>query len=337
MQTMISVRNVAKEYSRPREFTGPFHRVRSLVTTQRVITPAVRDISFDIERGEMVGYLGANGAGKSTTIKMLTGVLVPTSGSIEVNGLVPWRDRRRNARNIGVVFGHRSQLWYDLPLQQSFELVAKLYGLDTADFRTRLGELVEILDMEDFLETPVRSLSLGQRLRGDFAAAMLHGPALLFLDEPTVGLDVVAKARIREFVAETNASARTTIVLTSHDLDDIQRLCERVIIIDRGSVLYDGGLSALTRRYAPYRELVLSTPAHAPEDFGRFGAAIVADHRLGDLRKVRLRFDPAEVTAAALIQDVTRDHTVLDLSIAEPDLEDVIREIYGSRSVRPAT
>jgi len=255
---VIEARELVKEFSRPEVAPGRFSGLRRMFSTRKRVTRAVDGVSFDIERGELVGYLGPNGAGKSTTIKMLTGILTPSSGICRVGGTQPSRDRVANAPNIGVVFGQRSQLWYDLPLRDSFEVLADLYDIDQRDYRQRMGLFTEMLALTDFLDTPARSLSLGQRMRGDLVAAMLHAPSLLFLDEPTVGLDVVAKTRMLEFIAETNRSAHTTIVLTTHDMEDVERLCRRIIVIDSGRVIYDGDLAALKARYMPHRFLVLT-------------------------------------------------------------------------------
>jgi ABC-2 type transport system ATP-binding protein len=257
---MIRAENLVKEFSRPRRVEGRFSGIRSFLSTQKVVSRAVDDVSLQVDDGEIVGYLGPNGAGKSTTIKMLTGILVPTSGHVEVEGIVPWQDRRANALNIGAVFGQRTQLWTDLPLRESFELISRLYGLDRTDYRRSLDQFVDLLDMGPFMGTSVRSLSLGQRMRGDLVAAMLYRPPVLYLDEPTVGLDVVAKVRIREFIAEQNRTEGTTVLLTTHDIADIEHLARRVVIIDEGRILYDGGLESLRSRYAPYREIVVRAP-----------------------------------------------------------------------------
>lgn len=289
---------------------------------------AVDDLSFDIAAGELVGVLGPNGAGKSTTIKMLTGILTPTSGTARVAGLEPWRDRRRNAHNIGVVFGQRTQLWYDLPLRDSFEVIRDLYAIGAADYRDRMADFTALLDLDEFLDTPVRSLSLGQRMRGDLVAAMLYAPPVVFLDEPTVGLDVVAKERIREFVAQTNRQQGTTIILTTHDMDDVERLCHRVIIIDHGRLLYEGDLESLKRRYTPHRELVVR-PA-SPTDLAQITSPSVESVRIMD-DTVVLRFDPDVIAAPALINDVSSRFALVDLSVVEPDVEDVIRRLYLDR------
>ncbi len=267
---------------------------------------------------------------------MLTGVLVPTSGTIEVNGQVPWRHRKANAREIGVVFGQRTQLWPDLPLRDSFDLIAKLYGLDRVRYRRVLGEFVELLDLGGFIDQTGRSLSLGQRMRGDLVAAMLYEPPLLYLDEPTVGLDVVAKARIREFVSERNTTAGTTVMLTTHDIVDVEQLCRRVIIIDEGRVLYDGGLDSLRRSFAGYRELDVRV-SDLPAVWDVPGLELVRETDEGTQRMLSLRYDPDEISTPAAIAAVTSRCTVTDLTAREPDLEGIIRQIYTTRSVRPAS
>lgn len=324
----IEVHQLVKEFSRPDVRPGRFAGLRGLFTARRKITRAVDGISFTIDAGELVGCLGPNGAGKSTTMKMLTGILTPTSGTARVAGLEPWRDRRRNAHNIGVVFGQRTQLWYDLPLRDSFEVIRDLYGIDHGDFRRRMAEFAELLDLEEFLATPVRSLSLGQRMRGDLVAAMLYQPPVVFLGEPTVGLDVVAKERIREFVAESNTRRGTTFILTTHDMDDVERLCRRVIIIDHGRILYEGDLETLKRRYAPYRELVVRP--ETADEVDLIGSDLADSVRAADGTAV-LRFDPARVPAPRLINDITSRFSLLDLSVIDPDLEDVIRQLYLER------
>ncbi|HEY3506517.1 MAG TPA: ATP-binding cassette domain-containing protein [Actinocatenispora sp.] len=323
---MIRTDQLVKEFRRVRRVPGRFGAVRTLVSRQYAVTRAVDGVGFEIEAGELVGYLGPNGAGKSTTIKMLTGILVPTSGTVEVAGVVPWRDRERNARHIGVVFGQRSGLWWDLPLIDSLRLAATLYDVSDADFAAHLAQFVDLLGLDEFLGTPVRQLSLGQRMRGDLAAAMLHRPDVLYLDEPTIGLDVVARDRIRSFVADLNRESGTTVVLTTHDLDDVEALCRRIVLIDHGRVLYDGDVATLKARHAPHRELVvhLAEPGTVEVE----GAERVA----ADDGTVTLRFDPARVSAAELIARVLARHRVRDLSIVEPDLERVVAGIYADRT-----
>lgn len=327
IERVIRADSLVKEFSRPRRVEGRFSGLRSFLSTEKVTTRAVDDVSLQIDDGEIVGYLGPNGAGKSTTIKMLTGILVPTSGHVEVEGIVPWKDRRANARSIGAVFGQRTQLWTDLPLRESFELISRLYGLDRVDYLRSLEGFVELLDMGPFLDTPVRSLSLGQRMRGDIVAAMLYRPPVLYLDEPTVGLDVVAKVRIREFIAEQNRTAGTTVLLTTHDIADIEHLAQRVVIIDEGRILYDGGLAALRSRYAPYREIVVRTPT-VPQDLHLEGPELVGTRADGTELLATFRFDPEAISAPAAINRLTAALEVTDITSREPGVEDVIRQIY---------
>ncbi|GAB2657147.1 ABC transporter ATP-binding protein [Kribbella swartbergensis] len=289
-------------------------------------------ISFHIDEGELIGFLGPNGAGKSTTIKMLTGILVPTTGTVTVAGQVPWRDRRRNARAIGAVFGQRTQLWYDLPLRDSFEIIRDLYSMDPATYRMRLAEFTEILDLDEFIDTPVRSLSLGQRMRGDLVAAMLYAPTILYLDEPTVGLDVVAKGKIREFVAEINANRGTTVILTTHDMDDVEQLCQRVVIIDHGKILYEGTVEMLKARYVTSRDIVVHcTDFDAATISSPFAQVVSADKFTATLR-----FHPETTAAPKVVHDLTSRYPITDLSLIEPDLEDVIRRLYTERTSAPA-
>lgn len=324
---IITVDSLVKEFHRAKRFDGPFGGLRTLVTRQSETTRAVDGISFTVDEGELVGYLGANGAGKSTTIKMLSGILVPTSGTVDVAGNVPWEQREQNALQIGVVFGQRTQLWWDLPLADSLKLIAKLYRVDDTRYRRNLAELVELLDLTPFLDRPVRQLSLGQRMRGDLAAAMLYEPKLLYLDEPTVGLDVVAKEKTRQFVEEINRERGTTIILTTHDLADVERLCKRIIFISQGSVLYDGSVAELKRRFAPWRELVVTRAAEsldaAPLSLDGQGAEVIAESD----GQVTIRFDPGQVAVADLIQAVVAQGGVSDIAIVEPDLEGVVRQI----------
>ncbi len=334
---IIQVDNLVKEFRRPERFEGPLGGLRTLFTRQYVTTRAVDSVSFSIDEGELIGYLGSNGAGKSTTIKMLSGILVPTDGRVEVNGLVPWEQREENALQIGVVFGQRTQLWWDLPLADSLRLISKLYRMEPARYRRNLGQMTELLDLEPFLATPVRQLSLGQRMRGDLAAAMLYEPRILYLDEPTVGLDVVAKERTRQFIEQINRETGVTVMLTTHDLADVERLCKRIIFIDKGKVLYDGPVDQLKRRYAPWRVLDVTLTADTGDglDTGAIridvpGAEIV---ERGDARLL-IRFDPEAVAVTDLIAAVIAEHPVSDISIVEPDLEGVVREIAEAGEVR---
>jgi ABC-2 type transport system ATP-binding protein len=336
---VIRVEHLTKEFVRPRRVAGRFAGLRSLVTRQVERTVAVDDVTFTVDDGEMVGYIGPNGAGKSTTIKMITGILVPTSGTVDVGGVVPWRDRQRNALQIGVVFGQRTQLWWDLPLRDSLDLIATLYRMSPEHHRRQLDRFVDLLDMAEFLDRPVRQLSLGQRMRGDLAAAMLYQPRILYLDEPTIGLDVVAKATMREFIAEVNRQHGTTVVLTTHDLADVERLCSRVVLIDHGRILYDGGVAELASRFAPFRTLVLrvaggggpGSPISAERAAALGAELVVAPGTPPDT--VRLRFEGGRTAASDLIAALAREYPVADVSIVEPDLEGVVRQLYGRPEV----
>ncbi|GAA1978097.1 ABC transporter ATP-binding protein [Kitasatospora viridis] len=283
---------------------------------------AVDDLSFTVRAGECVGYLGPNGAGKSTTIKMLTGILVPSSGRLRVAGVDPARERVALARRIGVVFGHRTTLWWDLPLRDSFELVRRLYRIPPARYAANLARCVELLSLGDLLDTPVRQLSLGQRMRGDLAAALLHDPRVLYLDEPTIGLDVVSKNRVREFLREVNA-AGTTVLLTTHDLTDIEQLCDRVMVIDHGRVVYDGDLPGLHLAGRSERTLVVDLVEEQPP-IDLPGVRVV---RTEGSRQY-LAF-PAEQSAAPLVAAVAERFPLRDLSVREPAIEDVIARMYA--------
>ena len=336
---MIRVEGLTKEFTRPRRQTGRLAGLRTMVTREVETTTAVDDVSFDVQAGEMVGYLGPNGAGKSTTIKMMTGILVPTSGTVEVGGVVPWKDRQRNALQIGVVFGQRTQLWWDLPLKDSLNLIATLYRMPPAVYRRQYDRFVDLLEMSEFLDRPVRQLSLGQRMRGDLAAAMLYQPRILYLDEPTIGLDVVAKATMRDFIEEVNREHGTTVVLTTHDLADVERLCSRVILIDHGRVLYDGTVAELKSRYAPHRTLVVRVGADSeagdriePDDMAALGAEVIVDDDTTP-DTVRLRFEGGRTAASDLIAALAARYSIADVSIVEPDLEGVVRQIYSRQGL----
>jgi ABC-2 type transport system ATP-binding protein len=313
--SLIDVHDLARTFE-VRKRAGTFRRTRSEVL-------AVRDLTFSVEAGEMVGYIGPNGAGKSTTIKMLTGILVPTSGRLRVAGLEPSRQRTELARRIGVVFGQRTTLWWDLPLRDSFELLQKIYRVEPARHRRNLEQYVELLDLGDLLDTPVRQLSLGQRMRGDITAALLHDPEILYLDEPTIGLDVVSKGRLREFLRTLNSEQGTTLMLTTHDLQDIEALCDRVIVIDHGTAVFDGPLSDLHRRGESRRTLVVDLVDEAPPI-----SVAGAETRKVDGPRQWLSF-PSDQSAAPIVSAVAASYDVADLSIHEPDIEDVIREIYA--------
>ena len=287
---------------------------------------AVDGISASIQPGEAVGYIGANGAGKSTTIKMLTGILVPSSGQVRTCGYDPVPQRRRLAREIGVVFGQRSQLWWDLPLRDSFRILGAIHRLPTEAARVRTEELVDRLGLADLLDTPVRQLSLGERMRGEVAAALVHRPRLLVLDEPTIGLDMISKERLRHFLVAERAEFGTTLLLTTHDMGDIERLCDRVLVIDRGRLVFDGTLPSLAERVALQRVLVVDLPEPSPDLQVSAAAHIGSDL---DGQRQRLAFSPKETTAARVLAEVSAVTEVVDLTLEEPAIEDIVRTLYG--------
>jgi len=295
---------------------------------RRSVLRAVDDVSFLLREGEAVGYIGANGAGKSTTIKLITGILTPTSGTVRTCGLVPVPHRRRLARHVGVVFGQRSQLWWDLPLHESLRILAAIHHLPRDAYLRRRAELVDRLELDEFLDRPVRQLSLGQRMRGEVAAALLHSPSLIVLDEPTVGLDVLSKERLRLFLLDELAAHGRTLLLTTHDMDDVERLCRRLLVVDHGRLVYDGDQAGLVARVGAQRVLVvdLTGPA-APLD--AVPDTTLVGTEAGGLRQ-RLAFAPDRTTAAAVLDAVSRVATVRDLRIEEPDIEDVVRRLYAS-------
>lgn len=287
---------------------------------------AVDSISFTVARGEMVGYIGPNGAGKSTTIKMLTGILTPSGGRLRVAGIDPSRERTRLAHRIGVVFGQRTTLWWDLPLLDSYKLMHRMYRIPDGRYRENLDRLVELLDLGALLDVPVRQLSLGQRMRGDIAAALLHDPDVLYLDEPTIGLDVISKARVREFLREVNAERGTTVLLTTHDLQDIEQLCKRVMVIDHGRLMYDGPLAGLHEVGESERTLVVDLE----REFPPIEAAPARVVRVEGPRQW-LAF-PAAESAAALVARIAAEYPLVDLSVREPDIEAVIAKMYADQA-----
>ena len=316
--TIIETRGLRKEFS-VRVKTGWLRRERRQVA-------AVAGIDLDVERGEMLGYIGPNGAGKSTTLKMLTGVLHPSSGHVAVCGLEPVRERLRLARRIGVVFGQRSQLWWDLPLADSFALLRHVYGVSAGDHAARLAHCRRLLDLDPFLDTPVRQLSLGQRMRGELTAALLHGPEVLFLDEPTIGLDVVSKQALRGFLSSLGQAGDTTLILTTHDLADIERLCRRLVVIDHGRIVHDGSLDDLHQRFGSRRRVVvdLDEPLAAPLILR--GVSVESTEAGG--RRVTYALDGEATTAGDLVRRLAEVATLRDISVLEPDIEDVVARLY---------
>jgi ABC-2 type transport system ATP-binding protein len=326
MQPLIIVDNLQKHFKVARRRPGALGALQNLLKPQYRLVRAVDGITFDMHSGELVGYLGPNGAGKSTTLKMLTGLLVPTSGDLLVNNFIPWRDRQSYVAGIGAVFGQRTTLWWDLPVIESFEMLQHIYKIPPGRFKKNLDEFRKLLELDTFIDTPVRSLSLGQRMRADLCAALLHDPALLFLDEPTIGLDVVAKEHIRQFIRHVNHQRGVTVILTTHDLSDVEKLCERVIIIDKGRLLYDGGLAALSERFGGQRQLQVDF-AENYADASVDGAQII----LREGQRITYQFERSNITASELIGRLSARYRIQDLEVREPEIEDTIRRIYEEK------
>ena len=329
----IEVRGLAKTFRVAERLPGLGGAFRGLIHRRMRDVHALGGIDFDIERGELVGYIGPNGAGKSTTIKILAGILTPTSGSCRVDGLTPWRERKRHVARIGVVFGQRTQLWWDLPVIESFDLLRDIYRIPPAVYRENRDRLIALMDLEPLLDVPVRQLSLGQRMRSDLAAALLHGPSLLFLDEPTIGLDAVSKLAIRDFVRELNRDQQVTVLLTTHDMDDIEALCERVIVIGNGRILADGDMDALRRRVRSERVLVIDYDS--AEEAASLDAAGEGVRRVDrNASRVRIAFDPERIPAAKLIGALLAQGTPRDLFVEYPPIEQTVAELYAEHDMR---
>ena len=321
---MIEAQNLCKDYALKIKEPGLKGALKGLVMPGYKTIHAVRDLSFHIDKGEIVGFIGPNGAGKSTTIKMMSGILTPTKGRVLIAGRDISKYRKEVVRNIGVVFGQRSQLNWDLRLGESFELLKHIYQIDQADFDRTLDDLDQILGIREIIDKPVRQMSLGQRVKGDLVASMIHSPGVLFLDEPTIGLDVSAKYALRKFIKEINRARKTTVILTTHDLGDIQELCERLIIINHGVMMEDGNLSEIVDRIAPYKTLVVEYyDESAPEHPG----CEMTEH---DGNVAKYKFLKKDLTAAEIIADLSNIKTIKDVSIEEAGIDDIIKIAYGS-------
>lgn len=319
---MIQVENLNKTFRVAQRQAGLVEAVKALFSREYTIIQALKDVSFSIKEGEMVGYIGPNGAGKSTTIKIMCGILHPDSGTCEINGRIPWRDRRSHVATIGVVFGQRSQLWWDVPVIDSFKLLKDIYGVGEAAYRQNLEELVELLDLRELLVKPTRSLSLGQRMRCELAASLLHEPRILFLDEPTIGLDAVSKIAVRQFMKKLNKERGTTVILITHDMQDIEALAERIILIGRGQILLDGSLAELKRRSTARKTITLEYRGEAP----RLGPGLnVVDVREG---RMVLELDPRKRTVSQVISALAEQVELLDLSISGVGAEEMVASLY---------
>ena len=327
---MIKVEQVVKQYKIQRRREGFLGGIRDFISREYETKTAVDHISFDIAEGEMVGYIGPNGAGKSTTIKMLTGILKPTEGSIWIHGLVPYQDRKKNAMHMGVVFGQRSQLWWDIPVKDTLLLFKEMYEIPSKTFSKNIELFNDILGLDKFVNMPVRQLSLGQRMRADLACAMLHNPKILFLDEPTIGLDVVAKDNIREFIKIVNQEHRTTVLLTTHDMSDIEKLCSRVMVIDFGHIIYDGDLQALKKTYSLDCSLDILC-RELPRALYKLELPGIQKVE-AEGNQIRLRYHPEKINALQVIDLLREENEILDFKWKESDIESIIRNMYSSFS-----
>ncbi|MGE6754163.1 ABC transporter ATP-binding protein [Rossellomorea sp. NPDC071047] len=331
----IEVNHLRKEFKAFSSRSGLKGAFRDLFTRNYKIVPAVNDISFNVKQGEMVGYIGENGAGKSTTIKMLTGILTPTGGELNVNGMNPHRDREKFVQTIGVVFGQRSQLWWDIAVQESFQLLKKVYKVPDQQYKAHMDHVIETLDIASLLDKPVRKLSLGQRMRCELAAALVHNPPLLFLDEPTIGLDVLVKLKIRQFLKEINEKYNTTILLTTHDLTDIEALCERVVMLDEGKIIYDGALSQLKENWGDQKEVVFQflddTSLSALSDLTKNqNISWSFDEKKQSYSAV---IEADDEVISQLITKIVASFKVKDMKIEETTTEEIIRNIYEKGAV----
>lgn len=332
MENMIYTENLRKEFKKIIKEPGLKGSVKSLFRPQKEIITAVDDISFVVPKGEILGFIGPNGAGKSTVIKMLTGILTPTSGVCRINGRVPQEDRKNYVREIGVVFGQRTQLWWDLALRETYAVLKEIYQVPDEQYKKRMAFLNEVLELDDFITSPVRTLSLGQRMRADIAASLLHSPKVLFLDEPTIGLDVVVKENIRSAIRLINEEEGTTVILTTHDLADIELLCERIVMIDKGKKVFDGAIADLKHNFGDIRTFEFE-PADAADygrlDYcGRFG---LSGDDIGceqDNALIKVRFDTAKISVEDIVSYTLSTVHVKDLNIKDVEIEEIIRRLY---------
>ena len=328
---MIEVNHVSKEFVSAKKYSGLMLKNDGMLPLKKVKKVAVDDIAFTISDGEIVGYIGSNGAGKSTTIKMMTWILRPTSGQILVNGIDPGKNRKQNASNIGVVFGQRTQLWWDLPLSESFTILKEIYNVSDEDYKERMEFINSVLELTEFFDRPVRTLSLGQRMRADLGAALLHNPKVLYLDEPTIGLDIVVKDNIRKAIRQINRQHNTTVILTTHDIGDIEELCSRIIIIDEGRKIYDGTLQHLRDTYGTH--CILRMELHRPVELYLWEALGVSPEDCvstydGQRKLLEVRFDKSKLHVPQILGAVMKETDVSDVQIIETDLAQIVKQIY---------
>lgn len=323
---LIEVKGICKSFKIKDKNNGLKAKLKNIIKTNYINKKAVNDISFSIKKGEMVGFIGKNGAGKSTTIKMLSGILYPDSGEIKVDGFIPYKQRKKYVANIGVVFGQKTQLNWDLPLMDSFELLKEIYRISDELYKKKLEKFIKLLDMKEFLYQPVRQLSLGQRMKGDIVAALLHSPKIVFFDEPTIGLDVVAKENVRQFIKYLNKTEGITMIFTTHDMQDIEKVCNSLIIIDKGEKVYDGSIDEIKNNYVSSRSIEIEFSNEVNVEPIK-DVSIRNQEGFNGCKKL-FSFDSAKVRINELMTDILTKYDVKDISIIEPAIDDIIREIY---------
>ena len=319
---MIEVKHITKEYKVVKRESGLHNAVKALFSRKYDKVRALNDISFKIDDGEIIGYIGPNGAGKSTTIKILCGILTPEKGHCIVDGYVPWKDRKNYVKNIGVVFGQRSQLWWDIPIIDSFELLKDIYGIDSRTYKQNVSELSQRLNLETILKTPTRNLSLGQRMRCEIVASLLHNPKILFLDEPTIGLDAVSKLIVRDFIKEINAEERTTVILTTHDMQDIQALTQRVMLIGKGQILLDGSLEELKKRVSDRKQITIKHRGETPELCEGMYYLEQKDDKLN------ISIDPKIISVSGAIAYLSAQTEIIDLEVSDISADEIVARLY---------
>jgi len=331
---VINVENLKKEYKISVKKEGLTGAILNLFCPKYEIKEAVTGVNFDIEEGEMVGYIGANGAGKSTTIKMLTGILTPTSGKILINGLEPTKNRIKNNMKIGAVFGQRTQLWWDLPVIESYKLIQKIYEIPMQTYNENIEYFTETLGLKELLNVPVRQLSLGQKMRCEIAAAFLHDPKIVYLDEPTIGLDFMVKEKIRKFIKQLNKDKKTTVILTTHDLQDIEEICSRIIIIDKGSIMFDGDLQEIKDEFSKFAIAKILVKEVTPElqkflDSGKIGFEVLSINE----NDINIKFDRSKITIAGVFDKLSPRCSILDLSVQDISIETIVKTLYERKSL----
>ena len=319
---MITVTGINKSFKVAKRTSGLRQAAKSLFHREYTRIDALKDVSFNIGAGEMIGYIGPNGAGKSSTIKVMSGILTPDSGSCRIDGLIPWKDRKAHAKQIGVVFGQRSQLWWDVPIIDSLELIRDIYNVPESLYRENLGELTELLELTEILKTPARQLSLGQRMRCEIAASLLHSPKVLFLDEPTIGLDAVSKIAVREFIKKVNREHNTTVLLTTHDMSDIEALTDRMILIGKGRILLDGPLESIKKHRSPYRTIVMT---YQNGSFTEPEGVMVTERAEG---RMSFRIDTDKISVSQAIRELSANAEVQDLKVEEQSIDDMVVSLY---------